>query len=334
MYFTDKITPGGYNIRTYPAKAKYLVYKDKKYLEYIRQGGEPTTWFPLQHLIFIGESFNIYSPQNNYIGLYKTNVRQTIVPFAIKGMSDIRHIYVPVFCSSDMIPVRVHHFKSSEVGLAKHFLKDKLKYFILEPEFGKDLIIDLKNRFPNSKVIIYHSDEVLPSDKDHGSDSPTDFFFIQDSNEYVEEKKLSILHRGNIASLTQNPVYLAIYYLKNEELDALYDLPLTLSCSAEDVRFIHQIINIKLKERSFEKINADLEANADLYDSLVPFMSRNFNEIDEHLDKNILDEKLVPDIVKILTFQKKYLRGDISDDNIRSFFDYALSKLKKGEYKK
>ena len=64
MYFTDKITPGGYNIRTYPAKAKYLVYKDKKYLEYIRQGGEPTTWFPLQHLIFIGKNFiYIYPPE-------------------------------------------------------------------------------------------------------------------------------------------------------------------------------------------------------------------------------------------------------------------------------
>ena len=268
------------------------------------------------------------------MGLYKTNARQTMVPFAIKGMSDIRHIYVPVFCSSDMIPVRVHHFKSSEVGLAKHFLKGKLKYFILEPEFGKDLIIDLKNRFPDSKVIIYHSDEVLPLDKTHVNDPSPEIFFIQQSNEHIEEKNLSILQRENIASLTRNPVYSAMHYLRNEELDALYDLPLTLFCSVEDVRFIHQIITIKLKEKFSEKVKAVLQANADLYDSLIPFMSWNFNEIDEHLNQNIVNEKLIPDIIKILISQKKHLRDNSSDDNIRSFFDYTLTKLKKGEYKK
>ncbi len=339
MKYVQKVSNAGTLFKVNRIDGNYSVYIDNKPILNSMSKWK-TTLHDLQRVIFIGSLFNQSLSSETDVAFFYVSKRQILIPFRLANSSDIRHLKLPARFSFDLLPASVFFFQDLNIGSYANALKTGVQYFILEPNFSRDLIVNLKYNFPLSRVIIYQENKnlELPGQKK------------KDESKFYEEGEaidFELIDRNEIALLSRDVLFSARILISKKQWDSLLTLPFKLLVSPVECQLIlfylkPEIHIEELKNR--DDANNDNNDNNDamlklkqinkLYEALMNFLSLKKRKVKSYLDKTIFDTELIDRVEKVIALKKTGLDYvSQKDEQERSFYDYVLLELKEKKMK-
>ena len=163
-----------------------------------------------------------------------------VLPYQDERESRRRYIFIETDAEIDMVPVKIMHF--SNLGQLVKEIKRKEEqphYIIVDKTISKNDIIVIKNRCPDSNVLL--ASEAGPGGEAGEEDSTENTGEEKSEKEGVEDVDLNMLSR--------NPVFLARVHLRKMHLSRVKQLMLDFDLQAIDIEYIISFLQTMLENQ-------------------------------------------------------------------------------------
>jgi len=230
MDFAEEKTPSGYILKILFNKLKFLVFNSRGESFAADTEGR-SLLHKLPTVVFLG---NIFLVERDYLkeySLLKVRDDTLILPYRNIIEKKRKYLFINYVTNIDVIPVKITMIKSYSSMLKDLPSDTNIDYLIVDESLSDTEISVITSRYrPGEiiKVIKDISESLKPS---------------------VDEKDSDFI---SINTMSDNPVFLATYHLKNMALSNLNQLLLDFEISAFDTQFIIHFINDTLETRKNE----------------------------------------------------------------------------------
>jgi len=221
MDFAEEKTPTGYTLKILFNKMKFLVFNSRGESFSADKEGR-SLLHKLPNAVFLG---NIFLVERDYLkeySLLKVRNDTLILPYRNITEKKRKFLFIHYVTSVDLIPMKISMVKSYSLMLKDIPSDTDIDYLIVDESLSETEISVIASRYRPGEIIKVTTDksEVL--------------------KEVIEEKGSDYI---SINTMSDNPVFLAAYHLKNMALSNLNQLLLDFDISAFDTQFIIYFIN-------------------------------------------------------------------------------------------
>lgn len=230
MDFAEEKTPAGYTVKILFTKLKFLVFNSRGESFSADKEGR-SLLHKLPTVVFIGNIFHIERDYLKEYSLLKVRDDTLILPYRNITEKKRKHLFIHYVTSLDLVPVKILLIKSYSAMLKDIPSDTDIDYLVVDESLSEIEISVIASRYRPGEIIKVAAEKidaspVLPEEK--GSD-------------YI-----------SINTMSDNPVFLATYHLKNMALSNLNQLLLDFDISAFDTQFIIYFINDTLENKKNE----------------------------------------------------------------------------------
>lgn len=230
MDFAEEKTPSGYILKILFNKQKFLVFNSRGESFAADTEGR-SLLHKLPTFVFLGNIFLIERDYLKEYSLLKVRDNTLILPYRNIIEKKRKHLFIHYETTIDLIPVKITMIKSYSSMLKDLPSDTNIDYLIVDESLSETEISVITSR--------YRPGEIIKVIKEKGDIS------IQ----VVDGKESDYI---SINTMSDNPVFLASYHLKNMALSNLNQLLLDFEISAFDTQFIIFFINDILENRKNE----------------------------------------------------------------------------------
>jgi len=318
--YIEKVTAKGIIIRVNTQKNTYMLFKDNESIKNPRSKTQSIV-HELPQVIFLGKEFEIRMSVSERIGFFEVIGGQIYIPFWIKGLSDVRHIKLPAYVDSDILPIYVYHFQAFHVGSIPVFASG-MNYFVVESRIDREMLIRLKMNFPTSRVIIYRGE------KDSFVDSH--FSVNDDAVKIGSTRATDLVESEDSTYLEKNPSFAARVHLRRLHFEKVYEIPELYQLKKDDMDIILGYLRVLRKKSEDQK---DIRQNLDKIDELIelfivltPIFTYEISEVERLFDGGIPTQKILVKIKSILKCQVE-LNKISHDEKKQRFYENVSSMI-------
>ena len=276
MNFIEEKTPAGYNLKILLNKSKFLVFNNR---------GESFSSDPegrsllhkLRTAVFVGNVFFVERDYFKNYSLVKVKDKQIILPYRNLVEKKRKLLFIDYDTFLDLIPIKQFAVKNY-ASLLRDMPSDmEIDFLIVDESLSNMEVSIIASRFKPEIIIeafteSYQEPEVVPDSKPAG---------------YI-----------SINTMSDNPVFLASYHLKNMSLSNLNQLLLDFELSALDIQFIIHFINniLENKKNDLEVIrnNSMIIDLKNAYEFYLALITKDIDYINEKVETETDYRKLSP----------------------------------------
>ncbi len=230
MDFAEEKTPAGYTLKILFKKLKFLVFNDRGESFSADKEGR-SLLHKLPTAVFLGSVFLVERDYLKEYSLLKVRDDTLILPYRNITEKKRKFLFIHYVTSIDVIPIKITLVKSYSTMLKDIPSDTDIDYLIADESLSETEIAVLASRYRPGEIIRVISEKSEASQIAH------------------EEKDSDYI---SINTMSDNPVFLATYHLKNMALSNLNQLLLDFDISAFDTQFIIYFINDVLEKRKNE----------------------------------------------------------------------------------
>lgn len=273
MDFVEEKTPSGYILKILFNKMKFLVFNSRGESFAADKEGR-SLLHKLPSIVFLGGVFVIERDYTKEYSLLKVRDDTIILPYRNIIEKKRKFLFIHYVSMLDIIPARITTVKSYSSMLKDIPSDTEIDYLVVDESLSEIELSVIASRYrPGGiiKVFTEKSDSTRPVQDEKGSD-------------YI-----------SINTMSENPVFLAAYHLRNMALSNLNQLLLDFDISAFDTQFIIHFINDILENR---KNDADVVRNRSMLTDLK-------NAYNFYLALIIKDDALLKETIESETDYRK-----------------------------
>lgn len=276
MDFVEEKTPSGYILKILFNKLKFQVFNSKgESISADKEGRSLLHRLPT--VVFLGSIFHIERDYLKEYSLYKVRDDMLILPYRSITEKKRKHLFIHYVTSLDLIPVRVITVKSYSLILKDIPSDTDIDYLVVDESLSEIEVSVIASRYRPHEIIKVTTDKSEP---------------LQPVQEEKESSYISI------NTMSDNPVFLATYHLKNMALSNLNQLLLDFDISAFDTQFIIYFINDILENRKNEpdvlKNRQMLTDLKNAYEFYLALIVRDNKTLTEKIESETDTRKLSP----------------------------------------
>ncbi len=300
MNVVEEKTPKGYIVKIFTEDNRYLIF-DSRGGSVFKDGKKSRPFHNVLKILFMGPHFKVRNNYTQDLSLVKVSRDSMVLPYQDERENRRKYIFIQVDTEIDMVPVKILHF--ANLGQLVKEIKRKEEqpdYIIVDQTISKNDIIVIKNRCPDSHVLLASeagpggNDEKGREDGQHEKDE-----------EGVEDVDLNMLSR--------NPVFLARVHLRKMHLSRVKQLMLDFDLQAIDIEYIISFLHTMLENREdSEEIQKyshkieELETSFQFYYHLLQKDDEKVRNMIEALD----DKSMLPSYFTIASKVKLLFPGN------------------------
>ena len=276
MDFAEEKTPSGYTLKILYNKLKFLVFNSRGESFSADKEGR-SLLHKLPTVVFLGNIFNIERDYLKEYSLLKVRDDTLILPYRNITEKKRKHLFIHYVTSLDVIPVKIIMIKSYSIMLKDIPSDTDIDYLVVDESLSEIEISVIASRYRPGEIIkvaTEKSETPIPVTEDKSSD-------------YI-----------SINTMSDNPVFLATYHLKNMALSNLNQLLLDFDISAFDTQFIiyfiKDILENKKNEPEVIKNKTMLTDLKNAYEFYLALIVRDDKFLKEKIDSETDIRKLSP----------------------------------------
>jgi len=288
MDFVEEITPRGLTIKILFNKWKFLVF-DKRGNSIYPDKEKKSPLFHIPLIFFIGKNFETIRDYHKDYYLLKVRNDSMILPYYSVKESKISYFFIKCEKDIDLIPVRITGFKNIAEILKKVESKSQIDLLIIDDTITPNDIVILKNRykiddFLNSKKIFkpYKKDAEEPE----GNSAPL-----------------------NINLLSENPVFLSIFHLKNLDFSKVNQLLLDFELTALETEYILNFIKKLINKEDIAEKDKEKAQNLQEYYKFYHYLIQKDTTNVEEMINQINSRKKIPSYRTLISKAKSIFPG-------------------------
>ncbi|PKL18013.1 MAG: hypothetical protein CVV49_08035 [Spirochaetae bacterium HGW-Spirochaetae-5] len=227
MDFAEEKTPSGYTLKILFKKMKFLVFNSRGESFSADKEGR-SLLHKLPNAVFLGNIFLIERDYLKEYSLLKVRDDTIILPYRNITEKKRKFLFIHYVTSVDVIPMKIVMVKSYSLMLKDIPSDTDIDYLIVDESLSETEVSVIASRYRPGEIIKVTTDK---SEVQKGT---------------AEEKGSDYI---SINTMSDNPVFLASYHLKNMALSNLNQLLLDFDISAFDTQFIIYFINDILENK-------------------------------------------------------------------------------------
>ena len=273
MDFVEEKTPAGYNLKILLNKSKFLVFNNRG--ESFSSDDEGRSMLhKLPVVVFAGNIFFVERDYSSSYSLVKIKDEKIILQYRNIIEKKRKLLFVDYKTFLDQLPVKIFVVKNYSNMLKSIPLDTEIDFLIIDDSLSEVEISVIASRYKPKKIIRAYNEKNIESE------------FVSD------DKTAGFI---SINTMSDNPVFLASYHLKNMALSNLNQLLLDFDLTALDAQFIIHFINNILENR---KDDSEVMKNRSMLIDLK-------NAYEFYLALVIKDENLIKEKVEVETDYRK-----------------------------
>jgi hypothetical protein len=276
MDFAEEKTPSGYTLKILFKKMKFLVFNSRGESFSADKEGR-SLLHKLPNTVFLGNIFLIERDYLKEYSLLKVRNDTIILPYRNITEKKRKFLFIHYVTSVDVIPMKIVIVKSYSLMLKDIPSDTDIDYLIVDESLSETEISVIASRYRPGEIIKVTTDK-SEIQKDAAEDKESDYISIN--------------------TMSDNPVFLATYHLKNMALSNLNQLLLDFDISAFDTQFIIYFINDNLESK---KNDADVIKNKSMltdlknaYEFYLALIIRDTKYLNEKIESETDFRKLSP----------------------------------------
>ena len=276
MNFIEEKTPAGYNLKILLKKSKFLVFNNRG--ESFSSDAEGRSLLhKLPSVVFVGNVFFIERDYLRDYSLVRVKDKQIILPYRDVVEKKRKLLFVDYDTFLDLIPVKMRVVKNYSAMLREIPSDTEIDFLVIDGSLSDVEVSVIASRYKPGRVIEAFSKE------------NTEPELIQDNKSagYI-----------SINTMSDNPVFLASYHLRNMALSNLNQLLLDFELSALDTQFIIYYINDVLENKKndseVKKNRAMIIDLKNAYEFYLALINKDSDFIKEKVEVEIDYRKLFP----------------------------------------
>ncbi|HMB20893.1 MAG TPA: hypothetical protein VKQ10_07490 [Spirochaetota bacterium] len=282
MNVLEEKTPKGYIVKIFLDNDRYLIF-DSKGASVFNDGKKSKPFHPVLKVLFLGPHFKVRNNYNQDLSLVKVSKDSLVLPYQDDRESRRKYIFINTDAIIDMVPVKIIHF--SNLGQLVKEIKRKEEqpgYIIVDQSISKNDIIVIKNRCPDSVVLL--ASEAGPSGVTEKNTEDGETAIINDKETGMDDVDLNML--------SHNPVFLARVHLRKMHLSRVKQLMLDFDLQAVDIEYIISFLQTMLKNaensediKKYSSKIEELKVSFQFYFHLLQRDDEKIREMIEYLDQ-------------------------------------------------
>jgi hypothetical protein len=276
MDFAEEKTPSGYTLKILFKKLKFLVFNSKGESFSADKEGR-SLLHKLPTIVFLGSIFLIERDYLKEYSLLKVRDDTLILPYRNIIEKKRKFLFIHYAASIDLIPVKITSIKSYSSMLKDLPSDTDIDYLIVDESLSEVELSVIASRYRPGEII-----KITTEKSDRAQTVPE-----EKSSDYI-----------SINTMSDNPVFLASYHLKNMALSNLNQLLLDFEISAFDTQFIIYFINDILDNRKNEpEVIRNKQMLTDLknaYEFYLALIVRDEKILKEKIESETDSRKLSP----------------------------------------
>lgn len=276
MDYTEEITPSGFTLKILFRKMKFLIF-NRKGESYSADPEGRGLLHKIPTIVFLGNIFIVDRDYPKEYSLLKVRDNTIILPYRNIIEKKRKYLFIHYSTSIDMLPVNIIVVKSYSSMLKDVPADTDIDYLIIDESISEIEISVIASRYRPGEIIKVNKDTTAAQ---QAADDET-------TSDYI-----------NINTMSDNPVFLASYHLRNMALSNLNQLLLDFDISAFDTQFIIYLINDLLDKRKNDTIVfRNIEMLIDLlnaYEFYLALIVKDEKKIREKIDTEPDAKKLSP----------------------------------------
>jgi len=237
MNVLEEKTPKGYIVKIFLDNDRYLIF-DRKGASVFKDGKKSKPFHPVLKVLFLGPHFKVRNNYNQDLSLVKVSKDSLVLPYQDDRESRRKYIFINTDAIIDMVPVKIIHF--SNLGQLVKEIKSKEEqpgYIIVDQSISKNDIIVIKNRCPDSVVLLASEAGPYGAAEDKAEDEAA----------VKKNEKETDVDDVDLNMLSHNPVFLARVHLRKMHLSRVKQLMLDFDLQAVDIEYIISFLQTMLK---------------------------------------------------------------------------------------
>jgi len=276
MDFAEEKTPSGYTLKVLFKKLKFLVFNSRGESFAADIEGR-SLLHKLPTIVFLGNIFLIEKDYLKEYSLLKLRDDTLILPYRNIIEKKRKFLFIHYVSPVDLIPVKMTMIKSYSIMLKDLPSDTDIDYLIVDESLSEIEISVIASRYRPGEII-----KVSQEKNEAFQNEP-------------EEKDSDYI---SINTMSDNPVFLAAYHLKNMALSNLNQLLLDFDINAFDTQFIIYFINDALEKRKDEpeviKNRLMLSDLKNAYEFYLALIARNGDFLKDKIESETDLKKLSP----------------------------------------
>lgn len=276
MDFTEEITPSGFTLKILFKKMKFLIF-NKKGESFSADPEGRGLLHKIPTIVFLGNIFIVDRDYPKEYSLLKVRDNTIILPYRNIIEKKRKYLFIHYATTIDLLPSRIIVVKSYSSMLKDVPSDTDIDYLFIDESISEIEVSVIASRYRPGEII------KVTKDKAASQQIPAE----DKSSDYI-----------NINTMSDNPVFLASYHLRNMALSNLNQLLLDFDISAFDTQFIIYLINDILDKRKNDtSVFRNIEMLVDLlnaYEFYLALIVRDEKKIKEKIDTEPDFKKLSP----------------------------------------
>jgi len=276
MDFAEEKTPSGYTLKILFKKLKFLVFNSRGESFSADKEGRGLL-HKLPTIVFLGSIFLIERDYLKEYSLLKVRDDTIILPYRNIIEKKRKFLFIHYASSIDLIPVKITVIKSYSSMLKDIPPETDIDYLIVDGSLSEIEISVISSRHRPGEIIKVITEKNELSQEIHD----------EKGSDYI-----------SINTMSDNPVFLAGYHLRNMALSNLNQLLLDFDISAFDIQFIIYFINDILENKKNEpdviKNKPMLTDLKNAYEFYLALIVRDENFLNEKVEAETDYRKLSP----------------------------------------
>jgi transcription antitermination factor NusG len=235
MNVLEEKTPKGYIVKIFIDDDRFLIF-DRNGASVFKDGKKSRPFHPVMKVLFLGPHFKVRNNYNQDLSLVKVSKESLVLPYQDDREGRRKYVFISTDATIDMVPVKIIHY--GNLGQLVKEIKRKEEqpgYIIVDESISKNDIIVIKNRCPDSTVLLASEAGPAGVTEENAKDTGVE---KKNSEESVEDVDLNML--------SQNPVFLARVHLRKMHLSRVKQLMLDFDLQAVDIEYIISFLQTML----------------------------------------------------------------------------------------
>jgi hypothetical protein len=276
MDFAEEKTPSGYTLKILFKKMKFLVFNNRGESFSADKEGR-SLLHKLPNAVFLGNIFLIERDYLKEYSLLKVRDDTIILPYRNITEKKRKFLFIHYVTSVDVIPMKIVMVKSYSLMLKDIPSDTDIDYLIVDESLSETEVSVIASRYRPGEIIKVTTDK------------------SETQKEAAEEKGSDYI---SINTMSDNPVFLATYHLKNMALSNLNQLLLDFDISAFDTQFIiyfiNDILENKISDSDVIKNRSMLTDLKNAYEFYLALIIRDNRFLNEKIESETDFRKLSP----------------------------------------
>ncbi len=186
-------------------------------------------------ILFVGEDIYPKVDSLNDINFFLVKRHTVEFHYYLKGLKNPFRVAIKVNLNIEQFPVFINKVANLKAEVENIPLKKNYDMIIFSPSINRLELIQLRIHFSKSKIL------------QGGSYIPENLNNLEEMQNY---RLTDVVNRVGYDIISKNPVYAARFYLRMLDFKNMYELPLKIPCTTEEIQMILSFLDLMIENKN------------------------------------------------------------------------------------